>query len=117
MLDIAHQLATQVGDGGEDASRCDIALDLGEPEFDLIEPGRIGRRVVEMDGRMRDQERPDLLRFVGREIVHDDVHLAPSGLRLDDGLQEAHEFRARVTRRGVAHHFARLRVLRLIQIR
>ena len=33
--------------------------------------------------------------FVGREIVHDEVHLAPSGLRLDDGLQKADEFRTR----------------------
>jgi hypothetical protein len=41
MLDIAHPLAAQVGDGGEDAPRRDIALDLGEPEFDLIEPGRL----------------------------------------------------------------------------
>ena len=93
MLDIAHQLAAQVGDGGEDPPRGDIALDLGEPEFDLIEPGRVGRRVVKMDGRMRHQEGPDLLCFVGREIVHDDVDLAPSGLRLDDRLQEADEFR------------------------
>jgi hypothetical protein len=57
-----------------------------------------------MNGRMRRQEAPDLLRFVGREIVHDDVHLAPSGLRVDNGLQEADEFCTRVTSRGVAHH-------------
>ena len=41
-----------------------------------------------MDGRMRHEEGPDLLRFVDREIVHDDVHLAPSGLRLDDGIRK-----------------------------
>jgi hypothetical protein len=68
-----------------------------------------------MDGRMRHQEGPDLLRFVGREIVHDDVHLAPTGLRLDDGLQEAHEFRTRVTSRRVAHDLARPRVERRIE--
>jgi hypothetical protein len=43
---------------------------------------------------------------VGRELVHDDVQLASSGLPLDDGLQEGDECRARVTRRGVAHDFA-----------
>jgi len=47
MLDIAHQLASQVGDEGEDAPRRDILLDRGDPEFDLIEPGRIGRSVKE----------------------------------------------------------------------
>ena len=87
----------------------------GEPAFDLIEPGRVGRRVMEMDGRMRHQEGPHLLRFVGREIVHDDVHLAPSGLGLDDGLQKPDEFRARVASRGVAHHFARPCVQRRIE--
>jgi len=46
---------------------------------------------------MRHQEGPDLLGLVGRESVHDDVHLAPSGLRLGNGLQEAAEFRARAT--------------------
>ena len=115
MLDVAHQFPAQVGDRGEDAPRRDVALDLREPEFDLIEPRRIRRRVMEMDGRMCHQEGPDLLRFVGREIVHDDVHLASSGLCLDDGLQEADKFRARVPRRGVAHHFARSGVERGIQ--
>ena len=44
---------------------------------------------MEMDGRMRHQEGPDLLCFVSREIVHDDVHLATPGLRRDDRLQKA----------------------------
>src|SRR3989338_8756315 len=115
MLDIAHQLPTQVGDRGEDAPRRDIALDLGEPEFDLIEPGRIGRREVEMDERMRHQEGPDLLRFVSREIVHDDVNLTPSRLRLDDGLQKADEFRTGVTRGGPTDDLARLRIERRVE--
>src|SRR5580693_10760732 len=60
VLDVAHQLAPQVGDRGEDASCGDIALDLREPEFHLIEPRGIGGRVVELDVWMGDQEGPDL---------------------------------------------------------
>ena len=108
MLDVAHQLPTQVGEGREDASRGDIALDLREPEFYLIEPGRIGRRVVELDGRTRHQKAPDLRRLVGREIVHNDVQLAAPRLGLDDCLQKADEFCAGVTRGGAPDDFARL---------
>ena len=31
--------ATQIGDGGEDATGDDLALDPGEPQLDLVEPG------------------------------------------------------------------------------
>ena len=31
--------ATQIGDGGEDATGDDVALDPGEPQLDLVEPG------------------------------------------------------------------------------
>ena len=42
-MDISTNLASQVGDGGEDAARQQVALDLRQPEFDLIQPGRIAR--------------------------------------------------------------------------
>ena len=76
----------------EDARYHDVAFDLGEPEFDLSEPGEIGRRVVEIDVWMSRHESPDLLRLVGRQIVHDGGQLAPAGLRLDDRLEKADEF-------------------------
>jgi hypothetical protein len=46
--------------------REDIALGLGEPEFDMVQPRRIGRREVELHtwvGREKDQ---DLLRLCAR---------------------------------------------------
>ena len=46
MLDVTHQLASQIGHRGEDAAGDHGALDLREPEFHLVEPGRIGRRVA-----------------------------------------------------------------------
>ena len=33
----------QIGDGGEDATGDDVPLDPGEPQFDLVEPGRVSR--------------------------------------------------------------------------
>jgi hypothetical protein len=43
VADVAHQLAREVFDRGEDAAGNDIALDLGKPVFDLVEPRGIGR--------------------------------------------------------------------------
>ena len=46
MADVPHQFSPQVGDGGEDAACDDVTLDLGEPQLDLVEPGRVSRREV-----------------------------------------------------------------------
>src|SRR5580700_3697769 len=40
--DVAQDLPPQVGDGGEDAAIDDVALELAEPAFDLIEPRGVG---------------------------------------------------------------------------
>lgn len=41
-VDVAAELAGQVGGGGEDAACYDVTLHLGEPQLDLVEPGRVG---------------------------------------------------------------------------
>src|ERR1035437_8585539 len=43
-VDGASEFASQVGDRGEDAARNDLAFDLGEPDLDLVEPGRVSGR-------------------------------------------------------------------------
>ena len=43
VADVAHDLAFKVGLGGEDPSGDQVALDLGEPDFDLVEPRGISR--------------------------------------------------------------------------
>jgi hypothetical protein len=43
------ELSVQIGDRGEDATGDDVALDPGEPQFDLVEPGRVSRREVQPD--------------------------------------------------------------------
>jgi hypothetical protein len=52
----AHELAGQVLDRGEDPSGDNIALDPGKPVSYLIEPGGVGRSVVEMDSGVSHQE-------------------------------------------------------------
>jgi hypothetical protein len=38
-VDVSTNLAGQVGDGGNDAARQEVPLDLRKPQFDLVEPG------------------------------------------------------------------------------
>jgi hypothetical protein len=49
LADVSHELSAQIGDGGEDATGDDVALDPREPQFDLVEPGRVSRREVQPD--------------------------------------------------------------------
>src|SRR5271169_3855605 len=51
-VDVAPEFASQVGKRGEDAARDDLAFDLGEPDLDLVEPGRVSGREVKPDSRM-----------------------------------------------------------------
>jgi hypothetical protein len=56
VTDVALKFTGQVLDRGEDSSGNDIALDPGEPVFNLIEPGGVGRGVVEMHFGVRREE-------------------------------------------------------------
>ena len=40
---ITHEFFLQILDRTENAAGDDIALDLGEPQFNLVEPVRVGR--------------------------------------------------------------------------
>jgi hypothetical protein len=80
--DIAQDLAIQVGDGGEEASVDNIALEFTEPDLDLIEPRRVGGREVQHDIRMLPQEVFHEVGFVRRKVIQDDVYLALGRLRV-----------------------------------
>jgi len=53
LADVPHELSAQIEDGGEDATGDDVLLDPGEPQFDLVEPGRVSRREVQPDAIQR----------------------------------------------------------------
>ena len=75
MPDVPHELSPQVGHRREHAARNDIALYLGKPEFDLVEPGGIGRSEVAR-GRYRARETKSQWLYAGphrAEIKRRDV--------------------------------------------
>ena len=74
-VDVAAKLAGQIGHGGKYAAGDDVALEFGEPEFDLVEPGRIGGREVERDIGMPLEKLRYALGLVSGEVVKDDVDL------------------------------------------
>jgi len=69
LTDVAHEFVVQVLDRCENPSRDDIALDLGEPQFYLIEPGGIRRGKMQMNVGMTSEEFLDLRGFVRGEII------------------------------------------------
>ncbi|MFM1557660.1 MAG: hypothetical protein ACKJSK_00015 [Roseibacillus sp.] len=63
VADVAHDLAFKVGLGGEDPSGDQVALDLGEPDFDLVEPRGISRSLVKVHVGMVREELCNSLSF------------------------------------------------------
>ena len=72
--DVAHDLSFEVVSRLEDAASDQVTLDLRKPDFDLIEPGRVGRCVMDGDVWMLGQKRDDSLGLMSRKVVHDDVN-------------------------------------------
>ena len=68
-----HDLSFEIVSGLEDPTSDQVTLDLRKPDFDLVEPGRVGRCVVNSDVRMLGQKRGDSLRLMSGKVVHDDV--------------------------------------------
>src|SRR5258708_1533413 len=106
VTDVAFKFTGQVLDRGEDSAGNDIALDLGEPVFYLIEPGGVGRGVVKMDFIVSREELLNPSGLVGREVVGNEMNLLAARLIGDQLGEEGHERLAGVTRGGFAHHRA-----------
>src|ERR1035438_955657 len=107
-VDVAAEFASQVGNRGEDAARDDLAFDLGEPDLDLVEPGRASGREVKPDSRMLLEELADRLSFVRGKIVEDDVNLLPRRAQGYDLLQKGDELTAGMAGSGFAGRYQRL---------
>ena len=95
-LDVAHELAAQVGNRFEDSAGNNVALDFGEPVFDLVEPGTISGRVMQRHVWMVGKEALHEFGFVGGEVVHDEVDFLVGGLCGDDLLGKADKLLAGV---------------------
>ena len=112
MADVPTNLPCEVSDRREHTARQEIAFDFRKPELDLVEPRRISRREVEVDGRMIHQERPHRLGLVRRQVVGDHVNLPSLRLAGDDVAEERDKRRAGMARHRLCEDFAGLRVER-----
>ena len=73
LADVGHDPARQVFAGRKDAAMDQVALDLGEPQLDLIEPRGVGRCGVKVNVGALFEEVADALPLMRRKIVEDDV--------------------------------------------
>ena len=115
MPDIAHELSFEIRHRGKDATGDDVAFDLGEPQFDLVEPGGVRRGEVQMHPRILGEERLDPRGLVRREVVGDHMDLLAVGLVHHEVGQKRDELCRGVARRSLAPHLARLGVERRVQ--
>jgi len=112
MANVASNLSRQIVHRGEDASCEQLAFNAAEPQLDLVQPRRVGRREVEMHVRMRLEEGGHRSRLVRRQVVENHVNLTPARLTGHDVAEKCDERFARVARHGLAEHVAGLRVQR-----
>ena len=112
MTDVAHELAGQVPDRGEDSTGDYIAFDPGKPVFDLVEPGGVGRREVQMNFGVGGKKLFHPAGLMSREIVRDQMNLLAPLLIGDQAREEGDKFLTGVARRGFAYHLAIARVKR-----
>ena len=104
--DVTKDFSSEIVEGGEDAAGDDLPLDLGEPDFHLVKPRRIGGCKMEADLGMTGQEIVDELSFMSREIVRNDVDLAPEGLGSDNLSKKVDEVGSGMTLGGLAKDFS-----------
>src|SRR6266513_2420925 len=92
-----------------------MAMVFGEPELKLVEPGRVGRRVVHLHLRMRGQKLLDKFGFMSREVISNDMNLAPPRLTGHDVSEKGDELLTGVPRSRAADDFPCFGVQRGVQ--
>jgi hypothetical protein len=102
VTDVAQELPFQIRDGSKYSSRDDVAVDLAEPQLDLIQPGRVGRSEVQVNLGMHCQEVRDRPALVRRLVVGDHMDLFAARLIDHNVGQEGDEFGRGVPRRRFA---------------
>ena len=115
LLDVAEELSRQIGFGSEDSSSNDLALNFGKPDFDLIEPARIGRSVMNPNGRIGVEELENAFGFMCAQVVGHDVNLFARRLTGDDLAQKVDKFDAGMPSRRLTDDVASASIQRGIQ--
>ena len=104
--DVTKDFASEILDGGKDASGNDLPLDFGEPDFDLVQPRRVGGCKMDADLGMRGQKVIDEFSLMGRKIIRDHVDLASAGLGGYHLGEKIDELRAGMALSGLAKDFS-----------
>src|SRR5205814_9499167 len=84
-------------------------------ELNLVKPGRVGRRVVHLHLRMRGQKLLDKFRFMGREVISNDMNLPPPRLTGHDVREKGDELLTGMPRSCATNDFSGCGVQRRVQ--
>ena len=106
LLDVTKELSRQVSFGSENSSINDRALNFGKPNFNLVEPTRIGRRVMELNYRIGLEELRNTLGFVRAQVVGHDMNFSASRLAGHDRAQKVNKFRTGMSVGGLTDDVA-----------
>ena len=115
LLDVTDEFSGEVGLRSEDSSSNDLALNFGKPDFDLVEPTRIGGSVMDPNGRIGVEELENALGFMCAQVVDHDVNLSARRLAGDDLAQKLDEFSAGMPSCRLADDVAGAGIQRCIQ--
>ena len=105
-FDVAHELAAQVGNGFEDSAGNHVALNFGEPVFDLVEPGKVRGRVMQRQVWIIGKEAIHELGLVGGKVVHDEVDFLAGRLCGYDLFEKADKLLAGVAAGSASENLA-----------
>jgi len=108
--DVAHDLAAEVGDRGEDATIDHVSLQLREPDFNLIQPRGVGRSKVKLNVGVPSQKLSHQRSFVDTQIIENDVNRLIGRAAGDDFLQERDELNTGVARSGLSNYVSGPRI-------
>src|SRR5262249_50228586 len=97
IVDVGEESFTELLLGRERAALEDLSSHDPEPDFDLVEPRRVGRRVVGGEPRMRDQPLLNLWCRVIRRVV-DDVVDGPMSITPRATLEQVAELESGLLR-------------------
>jgi hypothetical protein len=106
MTNVAHDFCGEIACGAEDASGNEVTLDFTKPDFDLVEPGGVGRRVVEDEIRIGLEKFSDPFGFVSREVIDNSVNGFSGRLGRDQFTQKGDKLSTGVTRGSFAKDLA-----------
>jgi len=93
---IAHDFAIEIFDRRENPASNKVALNFGEPDFNLIKPGRISWDVVNANVGVAIQESADGLGLMGAQVIADDMNGLMPWLTSQQIFQKSDKFGAGV---------------------